>query len=119
MCFVFFFSSRRRHTRCALVTGVQTCALPIYCPMAFLWAALEAEQHRRTPHSQINSVVQSCLCLRRREMFGIDIHKSGEVSSTHRVAPGLGIAECFEGAIIYSALSIGRASSRERVCQDG
>src|SRR3546814_18831227 len=37
MCYVdgvlvllFFFSSRRRHTRCALVTGVQTCALPIY-----------------------------------------------------------------------------------------
>src|SRR3546814_11924407 len=30
-CYVlfFFFSSRRRHTRCALVTGVQTCALPI------------------------------------------------------------------------------------------
>src|SRR3546814_10365966 len=27
----FFFSSRRRHTRCALVTGVQTCALPIFC----------------------------------------------------------------------------------------
>src|SRR3546814_5398755 len=26
----FFFSSRRRHTRCALVTGVQTCALPIW-----------------------------------------------------------------------------------------
>src|SRR3546814_4701221 len=26
---VFFFSSRRRHTRCALVTGVQTCVLPI------------------------------------------------------------------------------------------
>src|SRR3546814_5317185 len=32
----FFFSSRRRHTRCALVTGVQTCALPI-------WYAIEAE----------------------------------------------------------------------------
>src|SRR3546814_6282241 len=28
---MFFFSSRRRHTRCALVTGVQTCALPISC----------------------------------------------------------------------------------------
>src|SRR3546814_20387095 len=26
---MFFFSSRRRHTRCAVVTGVQTCALPI------------------------------------------------------------------------------------------
>src|SRR3546814_7676225 len=25
----FFVSIRRRHTRCALVTGVQTCALPI------------------------------------------------------------------------------------------
>src|SRR3546814_5527121 len=29
MSLCFFFSSRRRHTRCALVTGVQTCALPI------------------------------------------------------------------------------------------
>src|SRR3546814_20281409 len=29
MSMFFFFSSRRRHTRCALVTGVQTCALPI------------------------------------------------------------------------------------------
>src|SRR3546814_9647828 len=29
----FFFSSRRRHTRCALVTGVQTCALPIFTAM--------------------------------------------------------------------------------------
>src|SRR3546814_15530826 len=28
----FFFSSRRRHTRCALVTGIQTCALPICFP---------------------------------------------------------------------------------------
>src|SRR3546814_4962482 len=27
---MYFLSSRRRHTRCALVTGVQTCALPIY-----------------------------------------------------------------------------------------
>src|SRR3546814_5195966 len=27
---LLFFSSRRQHTRCALVTGVQTCALPIY-----------------------------------------------------------------------------------------
>src|SRR3546814_4580367 len=29
LCCLFFVSSRRRHTRCALVTGVQTCALPI------------------------------------------------------------------------------------------
>src|SRR3546814_11468891 len=30
LLFVFFFSSRSRYTRCALVTGVQACALPIY-----------------------------------------------------------------------------------------
>src|SRR3546814_4423769 len=30
VCLFVFFSSRRRHTRCALVTGVQTCALPIW-----------------------------------------------------------------------------------------
>src|SRR3546814_2513232 len=36
-CLFFFFSSRRRHTRCALVTGVQTCALPIS-----YWVPLEA-----------------------------------------------------------------------------
>src|SRR3546814_10492413 len=32
VCLFFFFTSRRRHTRCALVTGVQTCALPISSP---------------------------------------------------------------------------------------
>src|SRR3546814_2842652 len=37
---VFFFSSRRRHTRCALVTGVQTCALPILAS----WADVEISQ---------------------------------------------------------------------------
>src|SRR3546814_7814810 len=37
----FFFSSRRRHTRCALVTGVQTCALPIF---EAIW--LDAERGR-------------------------------------------------------------------------
>src|SRR3546814_4660931 len=31
-CLLFFFSGRGRHTRCALVTGVQTCALPISAP---------------------------------------------------------------------------------------
>src|SRR3546814_8790335 len=32
--FCVFFSSRRRHTRCALVTGVQTCAIPIFLSSA-------------------------------------------------------------------------------------
>src|SRR3546814_2958238 len=42
MCCVYYFvfSSRRRHTRCALVTGVQTCALPI-CRAAFATLAYQ------------------------------------------------------------------------------
>src|SRR3546814_6166052 len=40
---LFFFSSRRRHTSCALVTGVQTCALPI-CLMCDIdrWVTMRA-----------------------------------------------------------------------------
>src|SRR3546814_6896473 len=43
----FFFSSRRRHTRCALVTGVQTCALPISWrmhPFSIAWQAAYAHR---------------------------------------------------------------------------
>src|SRR3546814_2851385 len=40
----FFFSSRRRHTRCALVTGVQTCALPIWSIFAQRFRLTAAER---------------------------------------------------------------------------
>src|SRR3546814_992140 len=40
---IFFFSSRRRHTRCALVTGVQTCALPIFGNVEMTTQAVETE----------------------------------------------------------------------------
>src|SRR3546814_7329827 len=43
VCVIFCFSSRRRHTRCALVTGVQTCALPILDEKAQI-QALDREQ---------------------------------------------------------------------------
>src|SRR3546814_7605872 len=39
----FFFSSRRRHTSCALVTGVQTCALPICGPTRLVANAVTLE----------------------------------------------------------------------------
>src|SRR3546814_7324110 len=45
---LFFFSSRRRHTRCALVTGVQTCALPIL-------------SRRRTPNFVLCASIAHCL----------------------------------------------------------
>src|SRR3546814_7335272 len=48
-----FFSSRRRHTRCALVTGVQTCALPI-CPSGpATRGLLDARRLARLPHGAI------------------------------------------------------------------
>src|SRR3546814_5882270 len=56
MCSLFFFSSRRRHTRCALVTGVQTCALPIsFSPSS---ASLNGIWHDRRELSS-RSVVES------------------------------------------------------------
>src|SRR3546814_5497120 len=49
----FFVSSRRRHTRCALVTGVQTCALPIYarrrCRRRARSACRSRRRARRSP----------------------------------------------------------------------
>src|SRR3546814_5943426 len=49
---LFFFSSRRRHTRCALVTGVQTCALPISLEGAGLVVDREPVDDRLTRRVQ-------------------------------------------------------------------
>src|SRR3546814_10082079 len=43
----FFFSSRRRHTSCALVTGVQMCALPIFPRVLADWFAARGWAPRR------------------------------------------------------------------------
>src|SRR3546814_5763814 len=45
---VFFVTSRRRHTRCALVTGVQTCALPILLTttMSYMKVVIETMKER-------------------------------------------------------------------------
>src|SRR3546814_7887261 len=62
-CF-FFFSSRRRHTRCALVTGVQTCALPIYSvPSISRISALWICPHTTpsTPRSEERRVGKECV----------------------------------------------------------
>src|SRR3546814_8519598 len=45
--FSVFFSSRRRHTRCALVTGVQTCALPISYGLAASIYTLDVRRAQR------------------------------------------------------------------------
>src|SRR3546814_4269416 len=46
---LFFFSSRRRHTRCAVGTGVQACALPIFLTSgALAWGLRRAPDARVT-----------------------------------------------------------------------
>src|SRR3546814_3622250 len=62
--YVFFFSSRRRHTRCALVTGVQTCALPIFtfrrkAPIAVVAAEEENERHRAGRRARREGTVET------------------------------------------------------------
>src|SRR3546814_16227358 len=57
MTLFFFFSSRRRHTRCALVTGVQTCALPISAARTSCWST-EPGRDGRQGMSRALTVVQ-------------------------------------------------------------
>src|SRR3546814_9377248 len=91
MCLAFFFSSRRRHTRCALVTGVQTCALPICVPRLYtaLVGGLEGRVAARGTLAKtlFRALVGLSAALRRH--FGI---KAGRIllGSLHRqVGPDL------------------------------
>src|SRR3546814_1843303 len=85
----FFFSSRRRHTRCALVTGVQTCALPIFVIEGEMWPG---EARLEGPFGEFTGYYASAPSeqpiVRVRRIY-------------HRRDP----------------IKIGRASCRERVCQ--
>src|SRR3546814_9580935 len=67
----FFFSSRRRHTRCALVTGVQTCALPIWSGMLAstrskftfsIFYPFEAERFNSRGTASLRAHVEKSLC---------------------------------------------------------
>src|SRR3546814_2257769 len=84
----FFFSSRRRHTRCALVTGVQTCALPI--------------SKTRKAHPPTSDGVVAKLASRSSKIFG-----SAKVMHWKIMLP----------SAVVPKTKIGRASCRERVCQ--
>src|SRR3546814_5340970 len=90
---LYLFSSRRRHTRCALVTGVQTCALPISLSLA-------KADNRLVYASDLMSwqVVEyhDVAALERRGEHMLDVGS--------------------EGVAIHGA-AIGRASCRDRVCQ--
>src|SRR3546814_13020907 len=98
MCFLlivcFFFSSRRRHTRCALVTGVQTCALPILNVDSLPYMR-ELARRRSSGYSASNTA-PSC---------------AGSPSRASASNLVLSVSDTLRSP------KIGRASCRERVCQ--
>src|SRR3546814_15775156 len=90
--YVFFFSSRRRHTRCALVTGVQTCALPIF----------DLRQH-----DALVGIVGGDLFEHGGELLARPAPFDPEIDERHDRA----------ASVAGTETQIGRASCRERVCQ--
>src|SRR3546814_5417331 len=96
---MFFFSSRRRHTRCALVTGVQTCALPIYVERRIIFGA------RPAGFEEIEEPVEADVALPVVRQF-IDRVKEKAIG-----------AEVLRSVTPGQMVKIGRASCRERVCQ--
>src|SRR3546814_18133301 len=85
----FLFSSRRRHTRCALVTGVQTCALPISCdrkrsrmPGTKLRAPSAARSAPRGSHGDRKSVVSGKSVSVRVDLGGRRISKKKNTNTS-------------------------------------
>src|SRR3546814_8362905 len=97
----FFFSSRRRHTRCALVTGVQTCALLIFVILTLI-AALE-----------VSLLIRKDLA--EDEHARISVTKKEFDDAMNRVQARVDAVQKVKDEI--KAKQIGRASCRERVCQ--
>src|SRR3546814_12392773 len=111
---LFFFSSRRRHTRCALVTGVQTCALPILGldpirinGMSFLQILAGSTWEQGNFSAGLRSLSDK---LKQREAFR-DLLLPVEVHGEHRWW------EMTASPRLDEEGQIGRASCRERVCQ--
>src|SRR3546814_2268071 len=101
MMVLFFFSSRRRHTRCALVTGVQTCALPILELVLTLVAPPNA----------------GGFSINLREVFGA-VGARGKEPRTIEAGDAAVTDVILEAGDLGAVRAeIGRASCRERVCQ--
>src|SRR3546814_8490816 len=111
----FFFSSRRRHTRCALVTGVQTCVLPI-CLMQAVSPVLSAIED--IPLIVLAASTETS-CLTTAMKLGVSAYLTSDTPLATMLDA---IRLLSSGWMIYPAFKqeetqIGRASCRERVCQ--
>src|SRR3546814_1745731 len=102
-CF-FFFASVRRHTICALVTGVQTCALPISRSVNRAIAYIRANAE-----CDIDDVALAAVT-------GVT---SRTIRDGFRVCLGMPLSSFIQQARLQRARErqIGRETWRERVCQ--
>src|SRR3546814_12674912 len=125
---ILFLSSRRRHTRCALVTGVQTCALPICLYSAGFWivtatVSIFACPLWLTPYLKESQLFQLTESPTDWEWLDMLSYATGGVTMLLML---LGIFLFFLVGVgqrlfpqFSDAVEIGRASCRERVCQYG
>src|SRR3546814_2247683 len=123
----FFLSSRRRHTRCALVTGVQTCALPIFAAdddglleVAAVGAGRGGSRAGRR-HAAVVAVVGVApgdgLADRRGGGLLVGALRLLAVDRVHGAADLAADEGAEQGAGGGGGEQIGRAWCRERVCQ--
>src|SRR3546814_9120625 len=92
LCVYFFFSSRRRHTRCALVTGVQTCALPIWLRLA------ELHPHHVHGHRRVVDIDLLGECDEREPSEpGFDHRSNDDVLAAARPLTGVGACCILKG----------------------
>src|SRR3546814_6540542 len=121
VCLCFVLSSRRRHTRCALVTGVQTCALPI-CGIRCGGSAYRSKKALRAAEQDRPDVAARRKLWRAAQPF-IDPEKLvflDETGVNTKMARLYGWSPVGERCHDRVPLGqIGRASCRERVCQYG
>src|SRR3546814_15452475 len=113
----FFFSSRRRHTRCALVTGVQTCALPIFGTRDLAQpeiSPIKAKSLKGMPATILSTAGFDILrdagraYARRLESEGVSVLYLNFPSLNHSFLPASGV---------FADTAIGRASCRGGVWQ--
>src|SRR3546814_5429720 len=110
---VVLFSSRRRHTRCALVTGVQTCALPISLPATkpqpSRWVQTDRASHEAWARLSASNPKAGALL----HLLAARVGDNNAVVSHKTLAELLGVRSI---TTIKTAKN-GSASCRERVCQ--